>query len=154
MDRPGPARAGDSPPDCRIKLFKSLRPCQEYAPRLRRGAYSWSEWRDLNPRPLGPEPSAIPNFATPRRSIIIMNDFPLVKSLLEKPRGRRAPPQSTFSFCPVWKNRGRLPRSPVYRCLGLQTNHLRRHVFPKFSIVLHEQHGGPVFQQQLFQLNP
>ena len=26
----------------------------------------WSEWRDLNPRPLGPEPSAIPNFATPR----------------------------------------------------------------------------------------
>ena len=27
----------------------------------------WSECRDLNPRPLGPEPSAIPNFATPRR---------------------------------------------------------------------------------------
>ena len=26
----------------------------------------WSECRDLNPRPLGPEPSAIPNFATPR----------------------------------------------------------------------------------------
>ena len=26
----------------------------------------WSEWRDLNPWPLGPEPSAIPNFATPR----------------------------------------------------------------------------------------
>ena len=25
----------------------------------------WSEWRDLNPRPLGPEPSAIPSFATP-----------------------------------------------------------------------------------------
>ena len=26
----------------------------------------WSECRDSNPRPLGPEPSAIPNFATPR----------------------------------------------------------------------------------------
>ena len=26
----------------------------------------WSECRDLNPRPLEPEPSAIPNFATPR----------------------------------------------------------------------------------------
>ena len=29
------------------------------------GAF-WSECRDLNPRPLGPEPSAIPSFATPR----------------------------------------------------------------------------------------
>ena len=27
----------------------------------------WSECRDSNPRPLGPEPSAIPNFATPRQ---------------------------------------------------------------------------------------
>ena len=26
----------------------------------------WSECRDSNPRPLGPEPSAIPSFATPR----------------------------------------------------------------------------------------
>ena len=26
----------------------------------------WSEYRDSNPRPLGPEPSAIPNFAIPR----------------------------------------------------------------------------------------
>ena len=26
----------------------------------------WSECRDSNPGPLGPEPSAIPNFATPR----------------------------------------------------------------------------------------
>ena len=31
-----------------------------------RGISEWSEWRDSNPRPLGPEPSAIPNFATPR----------------------------------------------------------------------------------------
>ena len=32
----------------------------------------WSEWRDSNPRPLGPEPSAIPNFATPRNCLIII----------------------------------------------------------------------------------
>ena len=31
------------------------------------GTLPWSECRDLNPRPLGPEPSAIPNFATPRK---------------------------------------------------------------------------------------
>ena len=31
----------------------------------------WSEWRDSNPRPLGPEPSAIPSFATPRCHNII-----------------------------------------------------------------------------------
>ena len=31
----------------------------------------WSEWRDSNPRPLGPEPSAIPNFATPRFASIL-----------------------------------------------------------------------------------
>ena len=29
----------------------------------------WSEYRDSNPRPLGPEPSAIPNFAIPRKRI-------------------------------------------------------------------------------------
>ena len=33
----------------------------------------WSEWRDSNPRPLGPEPSAIPNFATPRNCPVIIN---------------------------------------------------------------------------------
>ena len=32
----------------------------------------WSEWRDSNPRPLGPEPSAIPNFATPRICLLII----------------------------------------------------------------------------------
>ena len=26
----------------------------------------WSKWRDLNPRPFGPEPNALPNCATPR----------------------------------------------------------------------------------------
>ena len=29
----------------------------------------WSECRDSNPGPLGPEPSAIPNFATPRYEV-------------------------------------------------------------------------------------
>ncbi len=28
----------------------------------------WSEWRDLNPRPLGPKPSAIPGYATLRHA--------------------------------------------------------------------------------------
>ena len=30
-------------------------------------APTWSEWRDSNSRPLGPEPSALPNCATPRK---------------------------------------------------------------------------------------
>ena len=32
----------------------------------------WSEWRDLNSRPLGPEPSALPNCATPRKTTMII----------------------------------------------------------------------------------
>ena len=32
--------------------------------------HRWSECRDSNPRPLGPEPSAIPSFATPRHVIM------------------------------------------------------------------------------------
>ena len=39
----------------------------------------WSECRDSNPRPLGPEPSAIPNFATPRDFGIIVNRNRFVK---------------------------------------------------------------------------
>ena len=34
---------------------------------------SWSEWRDLNPRPLGPEPSALPTALhpdVPRRAML------------------------------------------------------------------------------------
>ena len=34
--------------------------------------FIWSEWRDSNPWPLGPEPSAIPNFATPRSALRII----------------------------------------------------------------------------------
>ena len=30
--RPGPARAGDSPPDCRVERFKSLRPMRIQPP--------------------------------------------------------------------------------------------------------------------------
>ena len=42
---------------------------KEKVPQNNRLRYSflWSECRDSNPRPLGPEPSAIPNFATPRK---------------------------------------------------------------------------------------
>ena len=39
---------------------------------------SWSEWLDLNQRPLGPEPSALPNWATPRH---IHNFFVFYKDL-------------------------------------------------------------------------
>ncbi len=42
--------------------------------------FSWSECRDSNPRPLGPEPSAIPNFATPRCQAIIIKFAGLVNS--------------------------------------------------------------------------
>jgi hypothetical protein len=31
------------------------------------GRLPWSGWRDLNPRPLAPKASALPNCATPRR---------------------------------------------------------------------------------------
>lgn len=31
----------------------------------------WSEWRDLNSRPYGPEPYALPNCATPRYNIYV-----------------------------------------------------------------------------------
>ena len=39
----------------------------------------WSEWRDSNPRPHGPEPCAIPSFATPRFPLIIMKNIGIVK---------------------------------------------------------------------------
>ena len=42
-------------------LLKETAEKNKYSPLL-----FWSECRDSNPRPLGPEPSAIPNFATPR----------------------------------------------------------------------------------------
>ena len=34
----------------------------------------WSEWRDLNPRPLGPEPSALPTALHPDAAIDIIRD--------------------------------------------------------------------------------
>ena len=45
--------------------------------------FVWSRRRDLNPRPLGPEPSALPNCATPRpfRSVIITEDTALCKNI-------------------------------------------------------------------------
>ena len=50
-------------------------PSQQQRPRDGRNAISgsWSRRRDLNPRPLGPEPSALPNCATPRTVNIISN---------------------------------------------------------------------------------
>ena len=40
----------------------------------------WSEYRDSNPRPLGPEPSAIPNFAIPRNPIYYNGIFFICQS--------------------------------------------------------------------------
>ena len=34
----------------------------------------WSEWRDLNSRPYGPEPYALPNCATPRYLVAVNFD--------------------------------------------------------------------------------
>ena len=42
-------------------------------------AISWSEWLDLNQRPLGPEPSALPNWATPRKSIVLCYFIPYIR---------------------------------------------------------------------------
>ena len=42
----------------------------------------WSECRDLNPRPLGPEPSAIPNFATPRKLGYYSADFGVCQGVI------------------------------------------------------------------------
>lgn len=51
-------------------------------------ALKWSGWQDLNPRPTGPKPVALPNCATPRfvirfiasTSYIILNDAVAVKN--------------------------------------------------------------------------
>ena len=43
---------------------------------------TWSEYRDSNPRPLGPEPSAIPSFAIPRYHDIILKITASVKGFL------------------------------------------------------------------------
>ena len=36
-------------------------------PSISRKSLSWSRWQDLNLRPFGPEPNALPNCATPRK---------------------------------------------------------------------------------------
>ena len=65
-----------------FKKVKNLTVNKEKVPQNNRLRYCflWSEWRDLNPRPLGPEPSAIPNFATPRNTSIIMRAVAPVKT--------------------------------------------------------------------------
>ena len=59
---------------------------------------SWSEWRDLNPRPLGPEPSAIPNFATPRKHDYYSPLIPVCQAKSE---------QYTEIFCGLMQKRMR-----------------------------------------------
>ena len=43
------------------------------------GVFIWSEWGDLNPRPLGPEPSALPAALHPVSPPIIFPDGAAVK---------------------------------------------------------------------------
>ena len=55
----------------KTKIFKKVKNSsinKEKVPQNNRLRYCflWSECRDSNPRSLGPEPSAIPSFATPR----------------------------------------------------------------------------------------
>ena len=60
------ARGHNSPPDCcSVPLVLQVPTDKKIQAALMNSLHFWSEWRDLNPRPLGPEPSAIPNFATP-----------------------------------------------------------------------------------------
>ena len=59
-----------------IQKCKNKRACQTA------DAFIWSKCRDSNPRSLGPEPSAIPNFATPRCPHIIIDNPGSVKSQL------------------------------------------------------------------------
>ena len=44
-------------------------------------APTWSEWRDLNPRPLRPERSTLPNCATPRNIVTIVSKVKILKIL-------------------------------------------------------------------------
>ena len=45
--------------------------------------FFWSEWRDLNPRPLPPQGSALPNCATPRLLFCNMRDYTIDDSLCQ-----------------------------------------------------------------------
>ena len=44
-------------------------------------SFVWSEWRDLNSRPYGPEPYALPNCATPRYILLVFTYCPLFDAL-------------------------------------------------------------------------
>ena len=48
----------------RGRRFNKIKQNKKHRRHLVSGVF-WSEWQDLNLRPLGPEPSAIPSFATP-----------------------------------------------------------------------------------------
>ena len=60
----------------------------------------WSEWRDLNPRPLRPERSTLPNCATPRKNPIELNliNIPYVLYYLNKIKSRKFLQYLTLGF--------------------------------------------------------
>ena len=77
-----------------VRKNKVLKKVQKIRRFHQKSADFWSEWRDLNPRPLGPEPSALPtalhpdmsaskSFPCPRDSVVYYTEF--------------------FGRCQVWK---------------------------------------------------
>ena len=63
--------------DPSLRLVRSQRACPYHREHTKRtgkirAGFVWSRRRDSNPRPLGPEPSALPNCATPRFSYAIL----------------------------------------------------------------------------------
>ncbi len=73
--------------------------------------FSWSECRDSNPRPLAPEASAIPNFATPRFSAL---DNYIRKRL-----------EFQALSCGIF---------PLYNCLGIifETSWMKEHSYGRY----------------------
>ena len=77
-----------------VSKNEALKKVQKIRRFHQKSADFWSEWRDLNPRPLGPEPSALPtalhpdmsaskSFPCPRDSVVYYTEF--------------------FGRCQVWK---------------------------------------------------
>ena len=56
---------------CKERFFTRLSVIQKRTGKIL-SVFVWSRRRDSNPRPLGPEPSALPNCATPRFSYAIL----------------------------------------------------------------------------------
>ena len=85
----------------------------------------WSEWRDLNPRPHGPEPCAIPNFATPRLTCNCY--FTIGAHLPSSPILRKCPGKRKSAACGAFLERimGIEPTYPAWEAGVLPMNYIR-----------------------------